>query len=205
MILFHKKYKIDINNLVFKKKRTFSDKFTFIPIMYDKKDLIIQTPLLFIPFTIRKYSTNSSNQYLDLSFQNQENDDDFLTFLNQIYKAVYKKYSNEYQVESFIKDSECLQNRHGSLLEDSRNFSERMNSKKTQREEKFSIPRENFRDQDEFNVTFDNKKKNGEFSDKIIKYENDKIVAYEHHKKGLKYIQNATGLIRFSEEGFKII
>ena len=109
MILFHKKYQIDINNLVFKKKRTFSDKFTFIPIMYDKKDIIIQTPLLFIPFTIRKYSTNSSNQYLDLSFQNQESDDDFLVFLDQIYKTVYKKYSNEYQVESFIKDSEYSQ------------------------------------------------------------------------------------------------
>jgi tetratricopeptide (TPR) repeat protein len=27
----------------------------------------------------------------------------------------------------------------------------------------------------------------------------------DEHKKGLKYIQNATGLIRFSEEGFKII
>ena len=50
-----------------------------------------------------------------------------------------------------------------------------MNSK-TQREEKYSIPRENFKDQDKFNVTFDNKKENGEFSDKIIKYENDKII-----------------------------
>ena len=66
-----------------------------------------------------------------------------------------------------------------------------MNSKKTQREEKFSIPRENFKNQDEFNVTFDTKKKTGEFSDKIIKYENDKIVAYEHHKKGLKYVLNS--------------
>ena len=82
----------------------------------------------------------------------------------------------------------CLQNRHGNFLEDSRNFSERINSKKTQRDEKFSITRENFRDQDEFNLTFDNKKEDGEFSDKIIKYENDKIVAYEHHRKGLKYV-----------------
>ena len=72
MILFHKKYNVEIKKITFKKKRKFSNDFIYIPIQYDKKDLIIQTPLLFIPFGINKYSTTSTKKYLDLSFQNND-------------------------------------------------------------------------------------------------------------------------------------
>ena len=104
MILFHKNYSIQPDKLNFKKKRNYSNEFNFIPIKYDKKELLIQTPLLFIPFGINKYSTNSTKQYLDLSFQN--NDKDFINFLTTIFNTVSEKYSNEYQVENFIKESQ---------------------------------------------------------------------------------------------------
>ena len=107
MILFHKKYNVEIKKITFKKKRKFSNDFIYIPIQYDKKDLIIQTPLLFIPFGINKYSTTSTKKYLDLSFQN--NDTNFLNFLTIIFNAVSDKYSNEYQVENFIRKSQYSQ------------------------------------------------------------------------------------------------
>lgn len=128
------------------------------------------------------------NKYDKWLNQTNNSHNDFKNNFSSTNMSSYFPQNKKEASQSFIKDTKNLQNRHGNFLEDSRNFSERMNSKKTQRDEKFSITRENFRDQDEFNVTFDNKKKDGEFSDKIIKYENDKIVAYEHHRKGLKYV-----------------
>ena len=104
MILFHKDYTINPKHIGYKKKHTYSDKFTFIPIHYQKKELIIQTPLLFIPFKVRKYSITSRKQYLDLSFQSQNND--FIQFLMIIYMTIFNKYSKEYQIEHFFKESE---------------------------------------------------------------------------------------------------
>ena len=66
MILNHKDLNIKKESISFKKKIKYSDNFIFIPIKYENNDLLIQTPDLFIPFEINKYSENCTKQYLDL-------------------------------------------------------------------------------------------------------------------------------------------
>ena len=69
MILFHKNFKVNPNDINFKQSRQCSKDFTFVPIQYNQKDFIIQTPLCFIPFGLKKYSTTSTKTYLDITFQ----------------------------------------------------------------------------------------------------------------------------------------
>ena len=73
MILFYKEFHINKDKIKFKKSRQCSKDFTFIPIQYDKKDFIIQTPQCFVPFGLKKYSTNSKKTYLDITFQDKHN------------------------------------------------------------------------------------------------------------------------------------
>ena len=50
-----------------------------MPIKYDDKDIVIQTPKLFIPFNI---SCFNCKRYLDLSFQNIKNDKNVKVIIN---------------------------------------------------------------------------------------------------------------------------
>lgn len=88
----------------------------------------------------------------------------------------------------FLRDSEILLKRHGSINEDNRSFGKRISSLNNNREILKGPMRENFRNTDHFNYEFDERKVNGAYSDKIIKYENDKIIPYEQYKKGLGYV-----------------
>jgi len=122
MILNHKNFTLNKSKIKIKKKQKFSDDFTFIPINYDYRDLIIQTPILFIPFGKQKYSINDSKSYIDLSFQNMINDKNIEIFFNNLRKLylTIKEYFNDYLVEDFLKknkhsysmrfkiDDECL-------------------------------------------------------------------------------------------------
>ena len=122
MILNHKNFSLNKNKIKIKKKQKFSEDFTFIPINYDFRDLIIQTPILFIPFGKQKYSINDSKSYIDLSFQNMINDKNIEIFFNNLRKLylTIKEYFNDYLVEDFLKknkysysmrfkiDDECL-------------------------------------------------------------------------------------------------
>lgn len=108
MILNHKDLKIKNELLTFKKKIKYSDDFIYIPIKYDNKDLIIQTPDLFIPFEINKYSDKCTKQYLDLSFQSTNDNKQtemFLNNLNKIQEKTIDKYNSSYEVNSFIKEN----------------------------------------------------------------------------------------------------
>lgn len=76
-------------------KYKYSNEYTFIPIKYDKKDFVIQTPKLY-----NNYGVNNKfkNKYIDLSFQNIENDDNikiFLKILDKIHKLIKKIYNTE--------------------------------------------------------------------------------------------------------------
>lgn len=93
MILLNKD--IDTKKISILNKYKYSNEYTFIPIKYDKKDFVIQTPKLY-----NNYGVNDKfkNKYIDLSFQNIENDDnikDFLKILDKIDKLIKKTYNTE--------------------------------------------------------------------------------------------------------------
>ena len=105
MILFHKDFNINYNDINFKQSRQCSKDFTFVPIQYNKKDFVIQTPHCFIPFGLKKYSTTSTKTYLDITFQ--EKHDGFIhNCFSIFYQRVLDKYANQYQIEPFVKESQ---------------------------------------------------------------------------------------------------
>ena len=69
MILFYKDFHINKDKIKFKKSRQCSKDFTFIPIQYDKKDFIIQTPQCFVPFGLKKYSTNLTDKVVKIKLK----------------------------------------------------------------------------------------------------------------------------------------
>jgi hypothetical protein len=109
MILNHKDLNIKTELLSFKKKIKYSDNFIFIPIKYENKELLIQTPDLFIPFDINKYSDKCTKQYLDLSFQSSIDNKQtelFINNLKNIHNKTIKNYESKYEISDFIKENE---------------------------------------------------------------------------------------------------
>lgn len=94
--------KIDYDKINIHKKQEHLNGYTFVPIKYNNKDLVIQTPKLFIPFNI---SVFNGKRYLNLTFQNVKNDKlvkqliDNLDILHSKIKSVLKKYS----IRNFIR------------------------------------------------------------------------------------------------------
>ena len=95
--------KLDYNKINIKIKQDFTNGYTFVPIKYDNKDIVIQTPKLFIPFNI---SCFNYKKYIDLSFQNIKNDknvkllyDNLELFLKKI-----KKNKKKYIIINFLKE-----------------------------------------------------------------------------------------------------
>ena len=108
MILYHKTMELKESKVSIKKRQKLSEHFTFIPIQYDKKELMIQTPILYIPFGIQQYSINTNNKYLDISFQNIDNDiylSKFLDNISILYNTIYAFFNKKYIVENFIKEN----------------------------------------------------------------------------------------------------
>ena len=107
MILHHKDLKIKENLLRLKKQFNYSKDLSFIPILYDKKELLIQSPHMFIPFEIKNYSENFKKKYLDLTFQNNSDKEtlNFIENLNIIFKKVKDVYIN-YTINEFIKETD---------------------------------------------------------------------------------------------------
>lgn len=122
-----------------------------------------------------------------LNHQSQDFNNLKSNFKNNNMESYFPKNRKEANI-GFLRDSEILLERHGSIKEDNRNVSTRINYLQTNRDNLKTPIREHFRNTDHFNDEFDNRKVNGLYSDKIIKYENDKIIPYEHHKKGLNYV-----------------
>ena len=105
MILSYKNLIIDKEKISFKKFKHYSNDFIFIPIQYNKRDILIQTPHCFIPFGLNQYSTVSNKKYLDASLQ--DNNKEFIhNCFKNIYQCVYDKYSSKFKVESFIKENQ---------------------------------------------------------------------------------------------------
>ena len=80
MILKYNDLEIQSNHLTFEKRFKYSNNLSFIPIKYNNTDLLIQTPVLFVPFNISAYSKECNKKYLTLSFQSCCNED----FINNL-------------------------------------------------------------------------------------------------------------------------
>jgi len=121
---------------------------------------------------------NNKNQ----DFNNLKSD-----FKSKDVESYFPKTKKEASI-GFMRDSEVLLHRHGSISEDNRDFSIKLSDFNNNRDNLKNIRQEHYKNTDEFNDTFDLRKQNGEYSDKIIKYENENIVPYEHHKNSIRYV-----------------
>jgi hypothetical protein len=100
-MIYNIKFEYDKINI--KPKLNYLNEFTFIPIKYDNKDFVIQTPKLFIPFNIKEFN---DKKYLDLSFQNIKNDKNVKLLyenLELIYKKV-KEITKKYEIKDFLRE-----------------------------------------------------------------------------------------------------
>ena len=107
MILFYKDNKIEENHIHMKKELYYSEDFSFIPIHYQKKELLIQTPNVFIPYGIQKYKETDKKEYMSISFQdfssNQVSKDFVNNFMIPIYEKILEKCNDKYHLEPFLK------------------------------------------------------------------------------------------------------
>lgn len=134
-------------------------------------------------------SKQETKEKYDDWLNHQQKDFNYLknSFKNSNVEEYFPKDRREANI-GFLRDSQILLKRHGNIKEDTKSFDKRIKNLNSNRENLKGPTRENFRNTDHFNYEFDSRKENGAYSDKIIKYENDKIIPYEHHKKGLKYV-----------------
>ena len=90
----------NIDYFSYKKKVSLNQKYSEIPISYNNDDLIIQTPILYIPFETSSYNT------LDISFTNTEDNNDIKVFhktIKSIVDKTKKKYKRKF-VNPLIED-----------------------------------------------------------------------------------------------------
>ena len=102
---------ITIDNIVLKKQICIGNNLYNIPIKYLVNNLIIQTPIIFIPFTINKYK---GNNYLDISFLNSEIDKEmslfkkFIIDFNKYIETIINKKNKNLEFVNSIKKSNSI-------------------------------------------------------------------------------------------------
>jgi hypothetical protein len=102
---------INIKDLTIKKQINISDEFTNYPIKYNNSNLVIQTPIVFLPFGINKFNYKS---YIDFSFINSKNDKtmkDFKTKIININNHLKNKFSSKRNFISNFKSTEYYPDR----------------------------------------------------------------------------------------------
>jgi len=99
---------IDIKNINIKKHLYYSSNYTFVPIKYNQKDLIIQTPKLYTKYGIIDYFDKSS---IVLSLQNITNDNNICIFKNNL-ELIFNKIPNKYNNCEIIDYLEKLDMRY---------------------------------------------------------------------------------------------
>lgn len=102
---------VDIKNITLKNKINISNDFTNYPIKYKNNNLIIQTPIVYLPFGINKYNNKS---YIDISFINIKNDyvmREFKELIVNIHNCIKKKVSKKIKFVSSFKSTEYYPDR----------------------------------------------------------------------------------------------
>jgi hypothetical protein len=102
---------VDIKNITLKNKINISNNFTNYPIKYKNNNLIIQTPIVYLPFGINKYDNKS---YIDISFINIKNDNimrEFKELIVNINNCIKKKVSKKIKFVSSFKSTEYYPDR----------------------------------------------------------------------------------------------
>ena len=102
---------VDIKNITLKNKINISNDFTNYPIKYNNNNLIIQTPIVYLPFGINKYNNKS---YIDISFINIKNDNvmcEFKELIVNIHTFIKKKISKKIKFVSSFKSTEYYPDR----------------------------------------------------------------------------------------------
>ena len=79
MSKIYKPKELTIEHIIFKKPICIGENMYKYPIKYLANDLIIQTPIIFIPFGLSMYNNKTC---LDISFININNDKEMTTFKN---------------------------------------------------------------------------------------------------------------------------
>jgi len=119
---------IDIKNITIKHKINISNDFTNYPIKYKNNNLIIQTPIVYLPFGINKYNNKS---YIDISFINIKNDPvmrEFKELIVNINSCIKNKVSKKIKFVSSFKSTEFYPDRlRLSFFEDILVFNESKN------------------------------------------------------------------------------
>ena len=102
---------IDITNISIKKKININTKFINYPIKYNNKNLIIQTPIVYLPFGINTFNTK---KYIDISFINSNNDKnmgDFKNIIVDINNWIKQKISKKTKFVTSFKTTEYYPDR----------------------------------------------------------------------------------------------
>jgi len=132
---------------------------------------------------------NLKNQYDNwLLKSNQQHNQLKDNFKNS--KQNVKKYfpSNKKEAaNSFVEQSRMLLNRHGNMNY-SRDVKTNLSNHESKRRELKNIQRDFNLNEENFNTVFEDRKVNGLYSDKIIRYEQDKIVPYQCSKNKVNYV-----------------
>jgi hypothetical protein len=119
---------INIKDLTIKKQINISNDFTNYPIKYNNYNLIIQTPILFLPFGINRFNNKS---YIDFSFINSKNDKNMREFKSKIINInnhIKNKFSSKRKFISSFKSTEYYPDRlRLSFIEDILIFNEAKN------------------------------------------------------------------------------
>ena len=93
--------KLENKYFTFNKILKYQNNWSFIPLLYDNNDFIVQTPLLYNPFGI-----NIKYDFIDLSIRNIKNDKSLQNFYNnlkKIIKIINMKIESKYSIKDIFK------------------------------------------------------------------------------------------------------
>lgn len=110
----------------------------------------------------------------------------------QQYTEEAKQYvpeTKEEAVKQYLRQSDELYKRHGTVNIPKEKLSQLMKEKNKERENIQSINREDFRDSRDFNDRFTERKAGGNYSDKIVEYKGGQIMPFELGKSSLNLTQ----------------
>ena len=116
---------LEIKDLSLKRVRKFSNGFKFYPLVYKNNQVLIQTPLLYIPYGIQTIDTK---KYINISTINHSNDINIKHFIKNIknIELYLKQHFNKYQLVNILKKDDirlrlynCLFfNEHKQIIND---------------------------------------------------------------------------------------